>query len=164
MVENKPFQFSSFQINWKQNLLLKFIAALYSATVVLIIFLAFDGNEWYIISGGLGPNIALLLGTGFLFGHFYFHSEFKRFKNYSVFFHDQLIDIKKDGKIIMSYPKKSFVRVNINSMFYNFLGLKKVNLLFEFESKKKLKIESFLIQKNDVQAVLSQIQDFQSSR
>ena len=148
----------SYKLSLRDRFILTIGAGIFTGFFVFLVFLILEGDDWYIITGGLVPNIILLFVFGALFGHIYYKSETKRFNECHLIFDKDNVSVWFNKSIIRVYPKRIYVKTRVDMQFYVLIGMRKITIQFVPLKGRRFQIECLLVKKGDVKATVSRIE------
>jgi hypothetical protein len=144
-----------------QKVYVTLFAGVLTALITFLVFYLLKGNEWRIIDAGSFENFLFLLALGTLLSYFYLRTEFKKFHQTSLSLDEIEMVVRVNQEIVKKYDRRDLISFRVDRQFYLILGMKRLSFLIKPKDKKRLLIEVFLVKKEDANAIISKVLDYQ---
>jgi hypothetical protein len=154
---------SSENISVFQKVYVTLFAGIITALITFLVFYLLNGNEWRLINAGYIENFLFLLALGTLLSHFYLRSEFKKFHQASISLDELEMVVRVNDEVVKKYDRTDLISFRVDRQFYIVLGMKRLSFLIKPKDKKRMLIEVFLVKKEDANAIITKVLDYQEN-
>lgn len=130
----------------------KFLIILFSGTltglIVWLVLFILNPSSWKVFTNTSGfINVMVFVILGLTMSFIYYKNQFKKLESIGLKINEKIVLLNNDQT--MTYTHDSLKHVSIDMQFYYLFNLRRLNLYFEEESEKKLKIISLLVTKDE---------------